>query len=59
MTESQEIKTNRIIKRLEGAKKELNGMLNDETTPLTHRNNRSLDGAMFFINNGRRDDKDH
>lgn len=50
MTESQEIKTNRIIKRLEGAKKELNGMLNDETTPLTPSEKAAALQAKYYIN---------
>ena len=50
MTESQEIKLNRIIKKLEDAKKELKGLINDETFPLNSAERANMIDARKSIN---------
>lgn len=50
MTESQEIKLNRIIKKLEDAKKELRGLINDETFPLNSTERANMIEARKSIN---------
>lgn len=49
MTESQEIKMNRIIKKLEDAKKELKGLASDQTFPLNVAEYAQVDSALRYV----------
>ena len=49
MTESQEIKLNRIVKKLEDAKKELKGLATDQTFPLNAAERGSVLQAKMLI----------
>lgn len=50
MTESQKIKLNRIIKKLEDAKKELKGLIEDQTFPLNSAERANMIDARKSIN---------
>lgn len=50
MTESQEIKLNRIIKKLEDAKKELKELIDDQTFPLNSAERVNMIDARKSIN---------
>lgn len=50
MTESQEIRLNRIIKKVEDAKKEIKGLIDDQTFPLNTAERANLIEAKKSIN---------